>query len=142
MTRDWSYRHALSCAIRVHFHMLAFIAVVAAEIQTVPATPTTAVDFTWLFIKMLFVLAAVTIVAILVLKYGMPRTAFYKRLSKGGLVRVMARQYIAPRKALYLVEMGKRYMLLGVTDHAITPVMELSSEEAGKVEAGGMKHEA
>jgi flagellar protein FliO/FliZ len=118
--------------------MFCLLALIATEIETVPATPSTAVDFTWLFIKMLFVLAAVTIVAILVLKYGVPRTAFYKRFSRGSLVNILSKQHIAPRKALYLVEIGGRYMLLGVTDHAITPVLELSAQEAGRMAGGGI----
>lgn len=117
--------------------MLAFLAVIGTTIETVPATPSTAVDFTWLFIKMLLVLGVVTVLAILVLKYGVPRTAFYKRLSKDGFVRVLARQHIAPRKSLYLAEVAGRYMLLGVTEHAITPLLELSEQEAESMAAGG-----
>ncbi len=119
--------------------MLAVIAIIAAKVETVAATPESAVDFTWLFIKMLFVLGIVTVLAVLILKYGVPRTAFYKRLSKGSLFRVISRQYVAPRKALYLVEISGRYMLLGVTDHAITPVTEISKEEAARLGAGGQK---
>lgn len=120
--------------------MIAVLVSLAAKAETVmemvPATPASAVDFTWLFIKMLFVLGAVTVLAILILKYGMPRTAFYKRLAKGSLLKILARQHIAPRKHLYLVEMGGRYLLLGVTDHAITPIVELSAEEVDKLTNG------
>jgi len=117
--------------------MMASLCILAAKVETVAATPESAVDFTWLFIKMLFVLGIVTVLAVLILKYGVPRTAFYKRLTKGSLFRVISRQYVAPRKALYLVEISGRYMLLGVTDHAITPVAEISKEEAEKLEGRG-----
>ena len=108
----------------------------AAKIETVPATSESTVDFTWLFIKMLFVLGAVTILAIFILKYGVPRTAFYKRMTKGSLFRTITRQNIEPRKAIYLVEVGNRHMLLGVTDHAITPVAELSKDEVERITGG------
>ena len=113
--------------------MMAFLSMLAAKVETVPATSESAVDFTWLFIKMLFVLGAVTVLAILILKYGIPRTAFYKRLARGSLFRVIARQNVSPRKALYLVETFGKYMLLGVTDHAITPVLELTKEEVDRM---------
>lgn len=119
--------------------MLASIALLAAavtEIEMVPATSETAMDFTWLFLKMLFILGAVTILAVLILKYGIPRTSFYKRMSKGRLFRVITMQHVAPRKSLYLVEICNKFMLLGVTDHAITPVLELSKEEVAKIEEG------
>jgi flagellar biosynthetic protein FliO len=111
----------------------------AAKIETVPATSESAVDFTWLFIKMLFVLGAVTILAVLILKYGVPRTAFYKRLSRGSLFKTISRQNIEPRKAIYLVEVGSKHMLLGVTDHTITPITEVSKEEVERITGGKAK---
>jgi len=116
--------------------MIATLTALAAKIEMVPATTESAVDFTWLFIKMLFVLGAVTILAVLILKYGIPRTAFYKRLSKGSLFKTLSRQNIEPRKAIYLVEVGDKHMLLGVTDHAITPISELSKHEVERITGG------
>lgn len=113
--------------------MLGILLLIAAKVPTVPATPESAVDFTWLFIKMLFILGLVSILALLILKYGMPRTAFYKRLQQGSICKIKARQAIEPRKSLYLVELGKRYLVLGVTDHAINQIVELNEEEANKL---------
>ncbi|MFH1829437.1 MAG: flagellar biosynthetic protein FliO [Pseudomonadota bacterium] len=110
--------------------MLSILLLTAAKVQTVPATAESAVDFTWLFIKMLFILGFVSILAVLILKYGVPRTAFYKRFQQGSLFNIKARQAIEPRKLLYLVEIGKRYLVLGVTDHAINTIAELSEDEA------------
>jgi flagellar biosynthetic protein FliO len=119
--------------------MFCVLALIAAKIEMVPATSESTIDFTWLFIKMLFVLGAVTILAIFILKYGVPRTAFYKRMTKGSLFRTITRQNIEPRKAIYLVEVGNKHMLLGVTDHAITPILELSADEVAKLEGGKRK---
>lgn len=119
--------------------MIAMLTILAAKIETVPVTSESAVDFTWLFIKMLFVLGAVTILAIFILKYGVPRTAFFKRMMKGSLFRTITRQNIEPRKAIYLVEVGSKHMLLGVTDHAITPLAELSKDEVERITGGREK---
>ncbi len=109
---------------------MAIILTLLSAVQTAPATSESAVDFTWLFIKMIFVLGFVSVLALLILKYGMPRTAFYKRFRQGSICKVKARQALEPRKMLYLVELGKRYLVLGVTDHAINTIAELSEGEA------------
>jgi flagellar biosynthetic protein FliO len=108
---------------------MAIIFTLLAAVPTAPATPESAVDFTWLFIKMLFILGAVTVLAVLLLKYGVPRTAFYRRFQQGSIFKVKARQAIEPRKSLCLVELGKRYIVIGVTDHAINAIAELSADE-------------
>lgn len=92
-----------------------------------PATPSTAVDFTWLFIKMLLVLAIVSIVALLILKYAVPR--FGKSFQKGRYFSVLARYTLEPRKSLYLIHIGKRYLVIGSSDHAINLITEVSKEE-------------
>jgi|GEM_PF-1974815 len=44
-------------------------------------------------------------------------------------VKVLDRCYLAPKRALYMVRMGARVVVVGVTDTTITPVLELSPEE-------------
>ncbi|MBN1826855.1 MAG: flagellar biosynthetic protein FliO [Candidatus Eisenbacteria bacterium] len=50
-----------------------------------------------------------------------------------GKVKVLDRCYLAPKRALYTVRMGARTVVVGVTETAITPVMELSSEEGERL---------
>ena len=50
-----------------------------------------------------------------------------------GKVKVLDRCYLAPKRALYTVRMGARTVVVGVTDTAITPVMEFSSEEGERL---------
>ena len=118
---------------------MAIILTTLSAIETTPATPQSAVDFTWLFIKMIFILGFVSVLAVLLLKYGIPRTAFYRRLQQGTLFNIKARQGIEPRKSLYLIEMGKRYIVLGVTDHAINPIAELTEDEVALLNGSGKK---
>ena len=43
---------------------------------------------------------------------------------------MIARQAIEPRKHLYLVKIGKRYLVIGTADHGINPIVELTEGEA------------
>jgi flagellar biogenesis protein FliO len=118
--------------------VLAILTVLAAEVETVPATPSGAIDFTWLFVKMLLVLAVICIGAIVVLKFVAPRTRFMKRLTRGGFAKVLQRQVLEHGKALYLVEMGKRYFVIGTSDHGISPIAELSPDEVRELDVKGV----
>lgn len=101
-----------------------------AVIPTEPASSATAVDFTWLFIKMILVLAIVSIVAILILKYTVPHFGLFKPFQKGQYFKVLGRYVLESRKSLYLVNIGKRYLVIGVADHGINLVTEISKDEA------------
>jgi len=118
--------------------MIAILAILAAGVETVPATPTTAVDFTLLFLKMLFLLAVVCLVAILLLKFGAPRLAIFRRIASQGFAKVLARQALDQRKILYLVRIGKRYLVIGTADHAISPIAELTEEDAKALDIKGV----
>jgi len=100
-------------------------------IPTEPATAASAVDFTWLFVKMLFVLAIVSILALLILKYAVPRFGFLKPFhQRGRYFTVLGRYSLEPKKSLYLVNIGKRYLVIGTADHGISLITEITKEEA------------
>lgn len=100
------------------------------QIETVPPTGATAVDFTWLFVKMLLILGIVSVAAVLILKYAVPHIGVMKRFQQGRYFTVLGRYLLEPRKALYLVNVGKRYLVIGVADHGINLITEISEEEA------------
>lgn len=102
---------------------------ILAQIPMTPPTGEGAIDFTWLFIKMLLVLGIVTILAILVLKYAVPRIGVMKRFQQGRYFTVLGRYALEPRKALYLIHVGKRYLVIGIADHGINLIAELTEEE-------------
>ena len=58
-----------------------------------------------------------------------------KRLSpestggSGGQIRVLERAYLAPKRAVYVVQIGGKALALGVTDQQVTNLMELDLEE-------------
>lgn len=103
---------------------------ILAQIPTEPATASSAVDFTWLFIKMLLVLVIVSIVAILILKYAVPHFGFLKPFQKGQYFTVLGRYTLEPKRSLYLVNIGKRYLVIGVADSGINLITEITKEEA------------
>lgn len=102
---------------------------ILSQITTVPATSGSTVDFTWLFIKMLFVLGIVTVAAILVLKYAVPRIGIMKRFQHGKHFNVLGRHALEPGKSLCLVKAGNKYLVIGVAEHGISLVTELDRKE-------------
>jgi len=108
---------------------MATLALILTAIPTEPASPENAVDFTWLFIKMLLVLVIICILAVLILKYVVPRTGLMRAGQKGRYFTVLGRYQLEVRKALYLVEVGGRYLVIGSAEHGITKVAELTEKE-------------
>jgi flagellar biosynthetic protein FliO len=108
--------------------MIAILLTSAIAIEE--ATPEGAVDFTWLFIKMLLVLVIVCVSAIIFLKYVLPQLGIARGGHKGRFFKVHGRYQLEPRKSLYVVEVGGRYLVIGCADHGIKLITELSPEEA------------
>lgn len=102
------------------------------EIPTVAATPESTMDFTWLFIKMLLVLGIVTVAAILILKYAVPRIGIMKRFQRGRHFDVLGRHVLEPGKSLYLVKTGGRYLVIGAAESGINLLTELEEHDATK----------
>jgi flagellar biosynthetic protein FliO len=46
-----------------------------------------------------------------------------------GLVEVLGRTYIAPKKSVYVLRVGDRALAVGVTESTLTPLVELDLEE-------------
>ena len=101
------------------------------DIQTVPATGEGAVDFTWLFIKMISALIVVCVFAVVIMKYAVPKVGFLKKFSGGKYIEIITRQSLDQRKHLYIVKIGQRYALVGSSDHGVNLVMELKKEDVG-----------
>ena len=113
--------------------MVSLVAVLSA-VPTEPVTTSSAVDFTWLFVKMLMILVVVVVIVIIMLRYGFPRLGFFKPFQKGRYFTVLGRYVLEPRKSLYLVNIGKRYLVIGTADHGINLITEVTKEEAEKGE--------
>ncbi|OGQ46224.1 MAG: hypothetical protein A3I05_03425 [Deltaproteobacteria bacterium RIFCSPLOWO2_02_FULL_44_10] len=99
------------------------------QIPTVPATSSTAMDFTWLFLQMFFALAAVTVLAIFILKFIVPRMGMTKRFKRNQLFQVHGRFALEPKKNLYLLEVAKKYFVIGTSESGIDKIAELESHD-------------
>ena len=52
-------------------------------------------------------------------------------LKKSGPIKVLAKEFIETKKALYVIEFGEKLLLLGVTDDAMTKLAE--ETDIGKI---------
>ena len=110
--------------------MLMIATLLTNSIVTEAATEVDAIDFTWLFIKMVLVLVVVCVAAIIFLKYVLPRLGVTGASQRGRYFSILGRCRLETRKSLYMVEVGGRYFVIGCADHGINLVAELSQEEA------------
>ncbi|PIR17486.1 MAG: flagellar biosynthetic protein FliO [Deltaproteobacteria bacterium CG11_big_fil_rev_8_21_14_0_20_49_13] len=108
--------------------MFLFLLEIAA-IATEPATHSSAVDFTFLFIKMIAALVVACTLAVIILKYAVPRLSFTKKLSAEGPIKILNRVSLGPKQHLFLVKIKEKCILLGVTDHSINRIDEVNYEE-------------
>ena len=99
------------------------------QVPVAAPTPSAAVDFSWLFLKMFLALGVVSILAILILKYLVPRLGFAKRLHGGKLFRVLSRLSLEQRKKLYLIQIAKRYLVIGTSESGIQMISEVPRED-------------
>ena len=100
-----------------------------AAITTEPATHSSAIDFTFLFIKMIAALVVACVLAVVILKYAVPKLSFAKKLSGEGPVKILSRTALGPKQHLYLVKIKEKCILLGVTEHSINRIDEVKYEE-------------
>jgi flagellar biogenesis protein FliO len=96
-------------------------------------------DFTWLFIKMLAGLVLVLGLAVVLIRFVLPKTglAGFRRGARGSRerwVHLLDRTPIEPGKNLYTVKIGARYFVLSSSEHAVNLIAELSQLEGEKIE--------
>lgn len=107
--------------------LIALFEIAAMKVE--PATHSSAVDFTFLFIKMVAALIVACVLAVLILKYAVPRLSFAKKLSEDKYIKILSRVAIGPKQYLYLVKVEEKCILLGVTDHSISKIADLEYEQ-------------
>jgi flagellar protein FliO/FliZ len=88
------------------------VVLLAIPAQAVPEAPS---GYGWLLLRGLLALAAVCLLAYVVLKYLGKRV--YGAGAGGGLMRIVARLPLEPRRSLYLVEVAGRYLLVGTGEN-------------------------
>ncbi|MFH1653843.1 MAG: flagellar biosynthetic protein FliO [Pseudomonadota bacterium] len=104
-----------------------FSPLLTAAVSTVEATPSTTIDFTWLFLKMVIFLVIVIVLALIFLKYGAPRLR--KTMGIEGYFEILGRKRLEGRKVLYFVKGPERYFVIGVAEHGISKIAEYKLDE-------------
>jgi flagellar protein FliO/FliZ len=101
-----------------------------------PSTPGPALPrsgFGWLLLQMILVLLAVCALAYVVLRWGLRRFQRATSSPPAGM-RVVERLGLEPRRALYLIEVGRRFFLVGTSEGALVLLGEVDAETAAEVE--------
>ncbi|MEZ5356672.1 MAG: flagellar biosynthetic protein FliO [Bryobacteraceae bacterium] len=92
-------------------------------------------------LRVIAALAGVILAAVIALRYVLPK--FMARgESQPGLIRMVARYPLEPKKTLYLVEAGGRTLLLGASERDIHFLASLDGAEAGTEAAARAVKEA
>lgn len=91
-------------------------------------------DYTYMFIQMIVILGLVCLLAFGFLRYILPRLGFAQRIQKNQMVKVLTRCHLDHRHQVVVTQVGARYFLLGVGDHAVNVLSELNRSD---VEAEG-----
>lgn len=88
------------------------------------------VDFTYLFLKMIFAMVFVIALALVLIKYVVPRMTARRSKIHGTDIEILDRIPLDPKKYLCLLEVEGRRLLIGVSDNHIGMVAELDSTHA------------
>ncbi len=82
----------------------------------------------WEVLRLLIVLLLVLVVAVYVIKFGLTRLqpAYYQQR---GCLQVLERLALNQKSWLFLVQVGGKYLLLGVSTNSIECLTEVSAEE-------------
>ncbi|MDO8527191.1 MAG: flagellar biosynthetic protein FliO [Deltaproteobacteria bacterium] len=86
-------------------------------------------DFTWLFIQMLIVLVVVCVGAVVVLRYVLPKMSWAKKWQKSGHFELIDRFGLDNKRTLYLVRVGKKYLVVGGGEQSLNLLAELPHAE-------------
>ena len=90
-------------------------------------------------VQTLLALGAVCLLAYVVLRYGVKR--LYSAGRKGARMRVIEHLPLEPRRSVYLVQLGSRYLLLGTGEAGVRFLTDVDrddvegAEESEEVEA-------
>jgi flagellar biogenesis protein FliO len=88
---------------------------------------TSSVDFTWLFLKMVFAMIFVIALAIVVIRFIIPKLTYNRGASSRSDLRIVDRIPLDSRKSLYVLEVEGRRLLIGAGEHHVGFIAELKA---------------
>lgn len=77
-----------------------------------------------LFLKMLLAMIFIVAMAVLILKYVVPRISSFQKNKGDSEIQVLDRHGLEPRKGIYLVKIKNKVLAIGVADHNMTKLSE------------------
>ncbi len=83
------------------------------------------VDFTWLFLKMVFAMIFVIALAIVVIRFIIPKLTFNRGAAARSDLRILDRIPLDARKSLYILQVEGRRLLIGASEHHVGFLAEL-----------------
>jgi len=83
------------------------------------------IDFTWLFLKMVFAMIFVIALAIVVIRFIIPKLTFNRGASGRSDLKIVDRVPLDNRKSLYVLQVEGRRLLVGASDHYVGLIAEL-----------------
>lgn len=95
--------------------------------EDVTALGAGSVDFTWLFLKMIFAMIVVIALAVVILRYIVPRLGIHRGISRRSNFKVVDRIPLDARKSLFVLEIEGRRLLLGASDNHVGLVADLGA---------------
>jgi flagellar biogenesis protein FliO len=84
------------------------------------------------YVGVLLALAGVLVLAYVTLRVGLPRT-FGMRASSAGLIQVLARYPLEPKKTLYLVKTSSQVFLIGTSESQVEYLTAIAPENAAEI---------
>lgn len=81
------------------------------------------------FVRVLFILAAVVLLAYVAVRHWLPRVTGLRNL-EAGPIQILARTPLEPKKALYLLKVGSEILLVGTSENQLHFLKALDPETA------------
>jgi flagellar biogenesis protein FliO len=86
-----------------------------------------------LFVRFIFALAIVLILLILTLWFLKYIMKLRSSAGTGGVINVLEIRYIEPKKAIAIIKVLNKVMIIGLAENSITALGDLSPEEIGEL---------
>jgi flagellar biogenesis protein FliO len=87
------------------------------------------VDFTWLFLKTLLAMIVVIALAVVALRFLLPRLTFTRQIKGRTPFKILDRLPLDTKKGIYVVEVEGRRLVLGASENYVGLIAELEGHE-------------
>lgn len=104
----------------------------ALDAAPIPALPD--ISFGWLFAKTVIAMVVVIFGAFFFIKFILPRLQFGHRASQSR-IQVIDKLGLEARKALYIIGVGRKRILIGSGEQGLSKLADLELEDVEDIEA-------